>query len=229
MTRVLVIDDDASLLRALRIGLSARGYEVVLARNGADGIAQAALVDPDLVVLDLGLGDLDGLEVCSRIRSWSQVPVVVLSAAGDERRKVAALDGGADDYVTKPFSMAEFEARLRVALRHRRAVDPRIPTDLVVGDLVIDLVHHGVRLRGESIELTAREFDLLAYLARHAGKICTQHLILRDVWGPEYGSESNYLRTYAHRLRKKLGDEDGRLLRTHPGVGYELCVAPTSG
>ncbi len=224
MTRVLVIDDDASLLRALRIGLNARGYEVVLARTGADGIAQAALVDPDVVVLDLGLGDLDGLEVCKRIRSWSTVPVVVLSAAGDERRKVAALDGGADDYVTKPFSMAEFEARLRVALRHVRPSDGGRETEVIVGDLAIDLVHHGVRLRGETIELTAREFDLLAYLARHAGKICTQHLILRDVWGPEYGSESNYLRTYAHRLRKKLGDEDGRLLRTHPGVGYELCA-----
>ena len=224
MTKVLVIDDDDSLLRALRIGLTARGYEVHLARSGGEGVAQAALVGPDVIVLDLGLGDLDGLEVCRRIRSWSSVPVVVLSAAGDERRKVAALDGGADDYITKPFSMAELEARLRVAVRHSGATAGEVTTELLVGDLAIDLVHHGVRLGAETIDLTGREFDLLAYLARHVGKVCTHQMILRDVWGPEYGTEANYLRVYTHRLRKKLGDDEGRILRTHPGVGYELCA-----
>ena len=222
MSKVLVVDDDDSLRRALRIGLSARGYDVTLARSGEEGITQAALVGPDVMILDLGLGDVDGIEVCRRVRQWSELPIIVLSASGDEARKVEALDRGADDYVTKPFSMAELEARLRVALRRRRPPDEGAPTELVVGGLVIDLVHHGVQRDGHAVELTAREFDLLAYLARHAGKLCTHHLILREVWGPEYGSETNYLRVYAHRLRKKLGDENGHLLRTLPGVGYEL-------
>ncbi len=163
--------------------------------------------------------------MCRRIREFSDVPIVVLSAYGDERRKVEALDSGADDFVTKPFGMAELEARLRVALRHavaRRGAGPEHPGTLEVGDLDIDLVHHMATLSGSPLQLTAKEFELLAYLARHAGKVCTHHMILKDVWGPGYGAESNYIRVYTHRLRKKLGDEDGRILRTVPGIGYQL-------
>jgi two-component system KDP operon response regulator KdpE len=220
---VLVVDDDPSLLKALRIGLRARGDEVLAAHTGAEAITQVALESPDLVILDLGLPDLDGIEVCRRIREFSEVPIVVLSAYGDERRKVEALDSGADDFVTKPFGMAELEARLRVALRHGAGRNHDTPdTELAVGDLQIDLVHRMVSRAGQPVSLTAKEFELLAYLARHAGKVCTHHMILKDVWGPGYGEESNYLRVYTHRLRKKLGDEDGRMLRTVPGIGYQL-------
>jgi two-component system, OmpR family, KDP operon response regulator KdpE len=227
MTKVLVVDDDPSLVKALRIGLTARGDEVVTAQSGADAIAQVALVSPDLVILDLGLPDLDGLDVCKRIREFSSVPIVVLSAYGDERRKVEALDGGADDFITKPFGMAELEARLRVAIRHGnggQADGSDQARTIAVGDLTIDVVHHMASLHGDALQLTGREFELLAYLARHAGKVCTHHMILKDVWGPGYGAESNYLRVYAHRLRKKMGDDDGVLLRTVPGIGYQLVA-----
>jgi two-component system KDP operon response regulator KdpE len=227
MTKVLVVDDDPSLVKALRIGLAARGDDVVTARTGTDAIVQVALVLPDLVILDLGLPDLDGIEVCRRIREFSDVPVVVLSAFGDERRKVEALDSGADDFITKPFGMAELEARLRVAIRHAAArtgnAGQSSPT-LEVGALEIDLVHRMATLDGTTLPLTSREFDLLAYLARHAGKVCTHQLILKDVWGPGYGAETNYVRVYAHRLRKKMGDDEGRILRTIPGIGYELMA-----
>jgi two-component system KDP operon response regulator KdpE len=227
MTKVLVVDDDPSLLKALRIGLTARGDEVVVAHTGAEAVSQVALAVPDLVILDLGLPDTSGIEVCRRIREFSDVPILVLSAYGDERRKVEALDAGADDFVTKPFGMAELEARLRVALRHRNAgaADSAGSAQvLCAGDLEIDLVHHMVTRNGTQLQLTAREFDLLAYLARHAGKICTHHMILKDVWGPGYGAESNYVRVYTHRLRKKIGDDDGHVLKTIPGIGYQLVA-----
>jgi two-component system, OmpR family, KDP operon response regulator KdpE len=226
VTKVLVVDDDPSLLKALRIGLTARGDEVLIAHSGADAINQVALAGPDLVILDLGLPDIDGLEVCRRVREFSNVPIVVLSAYGDERRKVEALDSGADDFVTKPFGMAELEARLRVALRHAAAQSDGAerPTTIDVGDLEVDLVHHMATMSGSALQLTAKEFELLAYLARHAGKVCTHHMILKDVWGPGYGAESNYVRVYTHRLRKKMGDEEGRLLKTVPGVGYQLVA-----
>jgi two-component system KDP operon response regulator KdpE len=222
---ILVVDDDPSLLRALRIGLTARGYEVSVAGTGGEGISQVALGAPDVVVLDLGLPDLDGVDVCRRLREWSKVPILVLSAADAEGRKVAALDAGADDYVTKPFGMAELEARLRVALRHAGAARKDERTELVVGDLRVDLVHQGASYRGRELELTARELAFLTYLARNAGKVCTHHMILKEVWGPQYGGETHYLRVYAHRLRRKLGDDEGALLRTHPGIGYQL-VSP---
>jgi two-component system KDP operon response regulator KdpE len=220
MSRVLLVDDDSSLLRALRIGLGARGYEVVTARTGEEGLTQAALSGPDVIVLDLGLPDLDGIEVCRRLRQWTEVPIVVLSAVGTEERKVAALDFGADDYVTKPFGMAELEARLRVALRHRPSSD-EAPSNLVVGPLSVDPVHHMAAVDGRPLDLTAREFDLLAYLAQHAGKVCTHQMILQAVWGTGYADEAHYLRVYAHRLRRKLGDA-GHLLHTQPGIGYQL-------
>jgi two-component system KDP operon response regulator KdpE len=223
MARILVVDDDAALQRALSIALGSRGNEILAARAGEQGVVQAALAQPDVVVLDLGLPDLPGIEVCRRIRAFSSVPIVVLSAAGDERAKVEALDSGADDYVTKPFGMAELEARLRVALRHRPPAPQDAETVLHVGPLAVDLVHHEVTSDGRDLELTAREFDLLAFLARHAGKVCTHHMILAEVWGPGYQEEAHYLRVYAHRLRRKLGDA-GSLLRTHPGIGYQLVA-----
>jgi two-component system KDP operon response regulator KdpE len=225
MARVLVVDDDRALLRALEIALSVRGNEVLMARTAADGIAQVSISSPDVVILDLGLPDMDGIEVVRRVRQWTRVPVIVLSASASEDKKVTALDAGADDYVTKPFGMAELEARMRVALRRRAEDGDSSPTTVGVGELEVDLVHHMARLAGKDLELTGREFDLLAYLAQHAGKVCTHQMILRDVWGSSYGSEAHYLRVYAHRLRRKLGPA-GDMLRTQPGVGYQLVEDP---
>lgn len=226
MAKVLVIDDDPSLLRALRLGLQARGHEVVTATTGEQGITQTAVAAPDIVVLDLGLPDIDGLQVSRRIREWSEVPILVLSAIGDEDRKVRALDGGADDYVTKPFGMGELEARIRAALRHRKvSVDENEPTTVMVGGLELDLVHHGVRLDGRTIELTSKEFEVLAFLARHAGRTVTHEMILSAVWGPTYRREVQYLHAYVHRLRQKLDDPTGQLIRTSPGVGYVVAKA----
>jgi two-component system KDP operon response regulator KdpE len=220
---VLAVDDDQALLRVLRIGLSALGHSVLVASTGDQGISQAAIGAPDVIVLDLGLPDLDGMEVCRRIRQWSDVPIIVLSADGTEDRKIASLDGGADDYMTKPFGMGELEARIRVALRHRSAEgDGEEAKSIVVGSLELDLVHHEARMLGRPLELTTREFTLLVFLARNAGKICTHRMILEHVWGPHYGTETQYLRVYVYRLRRKLGDEKGELLRTQPGVGYQL-------
>ncbi len=222
--RILVVDDDRALLRVLTIGLAARGYDVVTARTGLDGVVQASLRQPDVIVLDLSLPDLDGVEVCGRIREFSEVPILVLSALGSEDRKVDALDRGADDYVTKPFGMAELEARLRVLLRRSRSAEPPSSVEVDVGPLVCNLVHRMATLEGEPLRLTAKEFDLLAFLARHAGKVCTHQMILREVWGATYSSEAHYLRVYAHRLRKKLGAH-GAMLVTHPGIGYELSAS----
>jgi two-component system KDP operon response regulator KdpE len=223
VARVLAVDDDQALLRVLRIGLSALGHTVLVASTGEQGISQAAIGSPDIIVLDLGLPDIDGMEVCRRIRQWSDVPVIVLSADGTEDRKIASLDGGADDYMTKPFGMGELEARLRVALRHRAPGDgDEDSKEITVGPLELDLVHHEARMAGKPVELTTREFALLVFLARHAGKVCTHHMILEHVWGPHYGTETQYLRVYVYRLRRKLGDEKGELIRTNPGVGYQL-------
>ena len=179
-------------------------------------------------MLDLGLPDLDGLTVCQRIRQWSDVPIVVLSAIGSEDRKVAALDGGADDYVTKPFGMAELEARIRTAIRHRNVDTPeqQSPAHLSVGSLDVDLVHHEVHLEGSNVELTPKEFEVLSFLARHAGKTCTHQMILLAVWGEGYDAEAQYLHAYVHRLRQKLNDPSGTLIRTAPGIGYTLAVEP---
>jgi two-component system, OmpR family, KDP operon response regulator KdpE len=223
VAKVLVIDDDPSLLRALRLGLQAGGHDVETAANGQQGISKTAVSSPDIVVLDLGLPDIDGQTVCRRIRQWSEVPIIILSASGNEKGKVAALDGGADDYVTKPFGMAELEARIRTALRHRKP-DPGGPETamLTVGPLEMDLVHHEVHLDGSPVELTTKEFEVLSYLARHAGRTCTRQMILGAVWGTGYGAEAQYLHAYVHRLRQKLDDGSGTLIRTMPGVGYSL-------
>jgi two-component system KDP operon response regulator KdpE len=229
VARVLAVDDDQALLRVLRIALGAFGHTVLVASTGEQGISQAAIGAPDIIVLDLGLPDLDGLDVCRRIRQWSDVPVIVLSADGTEDRKIAALDGGADDYMTKPFGMGELEARIRVALRHRVPGDGDDEAkEIAVGPLELDLVHHEARMAGKPVELTTREFSLLVYLARYAGKTCTHRMILEHVWGPHYGTETQYLRVYVYRLRRKLGDDRGELIRTSPGVGYQLVDEETS-
>jgi two-component system KDP operon response regulator KdpE len=228
VAKVLVIDDDPSLLRALRIGLKAGGHDVTTAVNGEQGISQVALAAPDVVVLDLGLPDIDGQTVCKRIRQWSEVPIIILSASGAEDRKVAALDSGADDYVTKPFGMAELEARIRTALRHRKDDVPELPSSITVGPLEIDLLHHQASLRGAAVDLTAKEFEVLSFLARHSGKTCTHQMILGSVWGSGYGTEAQYLHAYVHRLRQKLGDGQGALIRTIPGVGYSLDPDPVT-
>jgi two-component system KDP operon response regulator KdpE len=225
VARVLVVDDDPSLLRALRVGLQAKGHEVMTAATGEQGIAQAALVSPDVIVLDLGLPDVDGVTVCRRIRQWDDVPVIVLSAIGSEDRKVAALDEGADDYMTKPFGMAELEARIRTAIRHHRSLAPGGPAvELTVGPLQLDLVHCQAHLGDLPLELTAKEFDLLSFLARHAGKVCTQQMILAEVWGRGYVKEAQYLHAYVHRLRHKIGPGAGIAIKTAPGIGYVLGI-----
>jgi len=222
--RILIIDDDPDLLSVCRVGLVALGHELQTAENGSDGLTEAALRPPDVIVLDLGLPDLDGLEVCKRIRSWSQVPIIVLSADGSEDRKVDALDEGADDYMTKPFGMRELNARLKVALRHRPADDNDDPVELVVGPLRLDLVHHEATLDGHSLDLAPKEFEFLAYLAHHVGKVCTRRMILENVWGPGHDKELHYLKVYAYRIRRKLNDNKGQFLQSDPSIGYRLAA-----
>jgi two-component system KDP operon response regulator KdpE len=223
---VLLVDDEPAILRAVRTALKARDYRVLTATRGEEAIDLVAMESPDVIVLDLGLPDIDGLEVCRRVRGWSNVPIIVLSAAGADDRKVAALDEGADDYITKPFSMPELLARIRVALRHRRAADESdASVDGVheVGDVRVDLPRHVATVGDRRLELTPKEFAFLALLARYPGRVLTHRMILHEVWGPEYGTETQYLRVYASQLRKKLADdpEQPRLV-TEPGVGYRL-------
>jgi two-component system KDP operon response regulator KdpE len=223
MAHVLVVDDDADLLRALRLALHAAGHQVTTAPDGREGLAQTARSSPEVIVLDLGLPDIDGLEVCRRIRGWSNVPIIVLSATHTEDRKVAALDGGADDYVTKPFGMAELEARIRVVLRHRLArLDDRSSETIKVGPLELDPNRRVASLADASIELTSKEFDVLAFLAANAGKVCTHQMILTAAWGAGYSRDARYLHAYVHRLRHKLGDRSGLSIKTAPGIGYVL-------
>ncbi len=220
---MLVVDDEAAIRRTLAAGLRARGYEVRTAATGEEALSSLATDPPDVVILDLGLPDLDGIEVCRRLRHWSDVPVIVLSAQGSDRWKVLALDEGADDYMTKPFSMPELLARVRVALRHR--LDRTTDDDpvLVVDDLTIDLAQRRVTVGNRDIDLTPKEFAFLALLARWPGRVLTHRAILQEVWGPEYSDETHYLRVYASQIRKKLGDSpERRRLVAEPGVGYRL-------
>ena len=224
---LLLVDNEPAILRTVGTALEARGYRVLRAASGHEAVDLAASARPDVVVLDLGLPDIDGVEVCRRIREWSDTtPIVVLSAENSDQRKVSALDEGADDYVTKPFSMNELLARVRVALRHRSLVhsdDDDAQTRFSVGALLVDLAYHRVEVDGEEVELTPKEFDFRALLARSPGRVLTHRVILQRVWGPEYGTETQYLRVYASQLRKKLHDDPERpRLVTEPGVGYRL-------
>ncbi|MHB1928275.1 MAG: response regulator transcription factor [Acidimicrobiales bacterium] len=224
MPHILIVDDDRDLLAVCQVGLEALGHQVRTADTGNEALVETAIRRPDVIVLDLGLPDLDGMEVCKRIREWSQVPIVVLSADGSEDRKVEGFDGGADDYMTKPFGMRELDARIRVALRHCTAeAGSHEATELTVGPLQLDLVHQQASLDGQALDLTPKEFGFLAYLAQHAGKVCTRRMILESVWGPAYGKELHYLKVYAYRIRRKLNDEHGHLLQSDPSVGYRLA------
>ena len=220
---ILLIDDEAQIRKFLRIALSAQGYRVLEAANGEDGLAQAALHSPDLVVLDLGLPDLDGQQVLRGLREWSQVPVLVLSVRASEGEKVLALDGGANDYVTKPFGIQEFLARVRVLLRQGQGRET-LPASITCGALSIDLAYRRVSLDGTEIALTPKEYAVLALLAQHLGRVVTQQQLLRDIWGPSHVGDSHYLRVVVGHLRQKLGDDPAapRYLITEAGVGYRL-------
>jgi len=222
--QVLVVDDEPAILRAVGAALRTRGYTVHSATNGAEALDYAVRHPLDVIVLDLGLPDIDGIEICRRLREWSTTPIIVLTVEDAEERKVTALDAGADDFVTKPFSMPELLARVRVALRHRReAGDDADEPVHQVGDLRVDVARHEVTLAGVIVDLTPKEFDFLALLARHPGRVHTHRTILQAVWGPAYGTETQYLRVYASQLRKKLGDDPtAPRLVTEPGVGYRL-------
>ena len=211
MTTILVIDDEPAILRTLRAGLTARGYDVLLAQSGREGLNVLTTRQPDAVVLDLGLGDLDGVDLCRTVREWSDVPIIVLSAEDSEHRKVVALDEGADDYVTKPFSMPELLARVRVALRRPRA-DSRVESPvLVCGELRIDVPAHDATFAGRHLELTPKEFGMLAALARHPGRILTHRALLHEVWGPGYDTETHYL----PRVREPAAQEARARGRAH--------------
>jgi two-component system KDP operon response regulator KdpE len=221
--RVLVIDDEAPIRRFLRVALEAEGYVVAEAATARDGIAATARENPGLVVLDLGLPDADGLAVLREIRSWSQVPVLILSVRADEVGKVEALDAGAQDYVVKPFGMKEFLARIRGLLRDR-APGNAAPASIEIGPLTIDAASHSATLGSQPLHLTRREFDLLWMLASHRGRLVTQEMILKAIWGPAHLHDSQYLRVYIRQLRQKLGDDasNPRFLFNEPGVGYRM-------
>lgn len=222
-TRVLVVDDEPQIRRFLRTSLGAHDYEVLEAATGKLAVKQIATDKPDVVVLDLGLPDMDGLDVVRQVREWSSVPILVLTVRDREQDKIAALDAGADDYVTKPFSMGELMARLRTALRHRLQTEGAEPV-FQVGDLSVDLVKRIVTRGGEEIKLSPREYDLLRLLVKHAGRVVTHRQILEKVWGPAHVKDTQYLRVYVGQLRQKLEADpaEPRYLITEPGVGYRL-------
>lgn len=220
---ILVIDDEPQIRRFLRVSLEAHGFRIIEAASGQDGLRLAALEKPDLVVLDLGLPDMDGQAVLGRLREWTALPVIVLSVRADESDKIAALDAGADDYVTKPFGTGELLARIRAALRHTVGAGTGAAV-FETGGLKVDLEKRQVSLRGEPVRLSPKEYDLLKLLVQHAGKVLTHQFILRQVWGPAHEADVQYLRVFARQLRQKIEAEPARpqLLLTEPGVGYRL-------
>jgi two-component system, OmpR family, KDP operon response regulator KdpE len=226
-TRVLVVDDEPQILRALQTTLRGAGYEVDTAATGAEALTKAAARLPEAVILDLVLPDRSGVEVCRELRGWSKAPILILSAVGEEGEKVAALDAGADDYVTKPFGLDELLARLRAALR--RAGPTGVPT-IEVGDLRIDLEKHAVTRGGEAVRLTPHEFAMLSLLARNEGKLLTHRTILSEIWGPAYQVESHYLHVYVSQLRRKIEPDPTRprYILTEPGAGYRFVAPPSN-
>ncbi|MGE4404691.1 response regulator [Pseudomonas sp.] len=222
---VLIIDDEPQIRKFLRISLGSQGYRVVEGSDGRDGLARAALDQPDLVVLDLGLPDMDGQAVLRELRGWSQVPVIVLSVRSSEAEKVMALDAGANDYVTKPFGIQEFLARVRALLRQPQS-SAGMAAQVVAGPLCIDFAYRRVSLHDREMSLTRKEYAVLAELARHGGRVVTQQQLLKDIWGPSHSGDSHYLRVVIGHLRRKLGDDPAapRFIVTEAGVGYRLVV-----
>jgi two-component system KDP operon response regulator KdpE len=224
-TTILIIEDEQPLLRFLRVTLATQDYRIIEANCGEEGLRLAAASNPDLIILDLGLPDIDGVEVARRLREWSTTPIIVVSARGKEQDKVIALDAGADDYLTKPFGVGELLARVRVALRHlaRLNSDTGEPV-FEVGGLHVDLSRREVTVDGEAVHLTRNEFKLLTMLVKNAGRVMTHRQLLKEVWGPGSADELHYLRVYINQLRQKIESDSARprYLMTEPGVGYRL-------
>lgn len=224
---VVLIEDEPQIRRFLRVTLTGQGYRLFEAPTGAAGLVEVGSRQPDVVILDLGLPDMDGVDVIRRLREWTPVPIVVLSARGQERDKVTALDAGADDYVSKPFAAGELLARIRVALRHTAGVSHEADASpFQVGELVVDLFRRQVSVGGEEVHLTPIEYKLLTTLIRHAGRVVTHPQLLREVWGPAHTDQAHYVRVYMGHLRHKLETEPARprYLLTEPGVGYRLAA-----
>jgi two-component system KDP operon response regulator KdpE len=224
---LIVIEDEAQIRRFLRTTLTSEGYQVIEAETGKQGLIEAATRKPDLIVLDLGLPDMDGVEVIKALRAWSSVPIIILSARSQESDKISALDAGADDYLVKPFSAGELLARIRVALRHVSfATNGEEEGVFSVDELKVDMIHRKVTVSGEEIHLTPIEYRLLTVLIKHAGKVLTHRLLLNEVWGPNYVERAHYLRIYMGTLRHKLEQDPARprFLLTEVGVGYRLAV-----
>jgi two-component system KDP operon response regulator KdpE len=221
---ILLIDDEPQILRALKTILGANHFRIISATNGEQGLALAASQSPDVIILDLTLPDIDGIQLCEQIREWSAVPIIVLSVRDSEKDKVAALDKGADDYLTKPFGIEELLARIRVALRHAELTIGNKETVIKAGPISIDLARHLVTLEGEEVKLTATEFKLLSYLAAHSDRVLTHQTILNHVWGFVESDHIEYLRVYIGQLRKKIerNPDDPQILVTDPGVGYRF-------
>ncbi|GLK86289.1 response regulator [Ancylobacter defluvii] len=223
--RILVVDDEPQIQRFLRPALTAAGYDVVEAATGAAALKAAVTSAPDVVILDLGLPDMDGKEVVAQLRGWSQVPIIILSARDRESEKIAALDLGADDYVEKPFSIGELTARIRAALRHRLAAEAEAD-HVEVDGLAIDTLRRLVTRDGAPVKLTPKEYDLLVLLARHAGRVVTHRTLLTSIWGPAHGEDLHYLRVFIGQLRAKIERDPAQptILRTEPGVGYRFMA-----
>jgi two-component system KDP operon response regulator KdpE len=226
IAHILVIDDEPQILRALRTILTAHRFRVSVARTGEEGLALAAAEQPNIIILDLGLPDMDGIQVCEQLRQWTQVPIIILSVRSEESAKVKALDMGADDYLVKPFGTEELLARIRVAIRHLAKSHSEQETVVVTGDLAIDLARHIVTLKGVEVKLTATEFKLLAYLAGYPNRVLTHQNLLVNVWGPEYRDNVEYLRVFMSQLRKKLeaNPKQPAYLLSEPGIGYRFAT-----
>ena len=224
---ILIIEDEFQVLRFLRASLGRRGYRLIEATTGEDGLALAAERSPEVILLDLGLPDIDGIEVTRRLREWTRTPIIVISARGRDQDKVRALDEGADDYLTKPFSVDELLARIRVALRHvAESASEKAEASFSVGELRVDLARRNVFLGDEEVHLTPTEYKLLTILIKHAGRVVTHRQLLKDVWGPNYVEQTHYLRVFVGQLRQKVEPEPAkpRYLTNEPGVGYRLKV-----
>ncbi len=222
--RILVIDDEIPIRRLLKLSLEAEGYTLLEASGGQEGLVTASTQRPDLIILDLSLPDLDGLAVLKRLREWSTIPTIVLTVKDSDKDKVALLDAGADDYLTKPFSVPELLARIRAALRHTQPAE--MTAVFQSGQLEMDLSARTVTVNGQPVKLTATEYNILRLLVRYAGKVVTQNHLLKEIWGPHAAEQTQYLRVYIGQLRKKLEKDPSRpeLILTEPGVGYRLIV-----